>query len=98
MIKVDTWPYLEAATASAKSGDNVISDSLVLYHPDTVPARDSIFMLRGASALRCHVACSPIKFNKGVLALRALWRLAMPLAKPGPRWSKVRAGLSSILP
>ena len=28
----------------------------------------------------------------------ALWRLAMPFAKPGPRWSSVMAGLSSILP
>ena len=31
-------------------------------------------------------------FTTGVWARRALWRLAMPLANPGPRWSSVSAG------
>ena len=43
-----------------------------------------------------HDACSPTMLTMPELALRALWRLASPLPRPGPRWSRVAAGLSAM--
>jgi hypothetical protein len=40
--------------------------------------------VNGALAAICQVACSPTIEMGGVLALRALCKLAIPLAKPGP--------------
>ena len=51
---------------------------------------------RGASAARCQLAWSPIQFTTGEPARRALWRLARPFARPGPRWSRVAAGRSAM--
>lgn len=52
---------------------------------DTVRANASTSISRSASAPWCHVAISPTMLITGELARRALCRLAMALAKPGPR-------------
>jgi len=52
---------------------------------DTVAARPSMSIERAASAWACQTAMSPIIFSIGVLARRALWRFATPLARPAPR-------------
>lgn len=65
--------------------------------PDTDAAKASIFMLRRGSYGFNHVAISPTTFSTLDPALFALWRLAKPFAKPGPRCSRVMAGLLAIL-
>ena len=59
---------------------------------ETGNASDSMSAVRGASAARCQLAWSPTRFTTGVCARRALCRLAMPLANPGPRCVRVSAG------
>ena len=47
----------------------------------------------GASYLRWLVAWSPTMLTMPDPAFRALWMLARPLARPGPRCSRVEAGV-----
>src|SRR5579885_224537 len=98
MINVATWPGKPpaAATASAVSAATAFAERTLRIHPETGRASETISEARGASAPACQVAWSPIKFTTGDRARRALCRFAIPLAKPGPRWSSVRAGLPLI--
>ncbi len=43
-------------------------------------------------------AWSPTMLSSGLWARRALWRLARPFPRPGPRWSRVAAGRPAMRP
>ncbi len=83
----------EAAIASAMSPASAPADLFSRTHPDIGLASETMSLVSGASAARCHVAWSPITLTMGVFARRALCRFARPLARPGPRCTSVIAGL-----
>ena len=97
-ISVDVWPGGRIASAIASAVSAAIAPALAEWRTqaETGRASDSISEVSGASAFRCQVAWSPITLTIGECARRALCRLAIPLAKPGPRWVSVRAGRSAI--
>src|SRR5271157_6653387 len=97
-MRVEICPFMAAAIASAVFLDSEAVDSHVYCHPDTVVARASISIVRGASEARCQEACSPITLNTGVRARLALCKFASPLLKPGPKCKRIMAGLSLIRP
>src|SRR5436853_3898788 len=88
----------EAATAATRSAATPSAVELVWTQPDTGEASETMSLVSGASAATCQVAWSPIRFTTGVWARLALWRLAIPLANPGPRCRSVRAGLAAMRP
>ena len=57
----------------------------VLSQPEKGRASASMSEVRGASNFRWKDACSPTMLTTGLRARFALWRLANPLARPGPR-------------
>ena len=59
---------------------------------EKVSATEVMSLVSGASKRRCDVAWSPTMLMSGVLARRALWRLASPLPWPGPRCKSAAAG------
>ncbi len=77
---------------------NAFTERLLRCHPDTVFTRQAISIFKGGSAVRCHEACWPMMLKTGVRARRALCRLAMPLANPGPKCNRVMAGFCFIRP
>src|SRR5450830_733671 len=52
--------------------------------------------LSGGLYFKCEVECSPMILTMPDDARLALWMLARPLARPGPRCNKVEAGVSFI--
>ena len=83
-----------AAIASARSPASASALRDVRTQHDTGRAKPSTSASSGAPFPRCDVACSPTITTTGVRALAALWRLARPLASPGPRCSRTSAGRS----
>src|SRR5579872_4285101 len=96
---------LGAITVTTPRGADIDSTTALRRERSTDPAefkritlRDigraspSISEVSGASNGRCHVAWSPMMLTTGEFARRALWRLASPLASPGPRCNRVSAG------
>jgi hypothetical protein len=88
----------DCRTASRAAGAASAADSMRCTQPDTGRASDSMSEVSGASQSRCQLAWSPTTLTIGVRARRALCRLAMPLAKPGPRCSSVAAGRPVMRP
>jgi len=97
-IRLAIWPRRDASMASAASRAMVSTERTVRCHPENVLHRQSISMARGASASTCHEACSPMTLSRGVRARLALCRFATPLASPGPRCRRHRAGFSFMRP
>ena len=95
-ISVATCPGGASAASIAATVSPATSSALRTERtqPETGFASETMSLVSGASAARCQLAWSPITFTSGERARRALWRFAMPLAKPGPRWSSVIAGRS----
>jgi hypothetical protein len=90
---------MAAATASAASTAKPSTPCLqVRTQPETVPASASMSMHSGASDEACQLAMSPTRLTTGERARRALCRLASELARPGPKWSSVAAGLRAMRP
>src|ERR1700761_464545 len=52
--------------------------------------------VNGGSYFRCEAECSPMMLTMPDDARLALWMLARPFARPGPRCSSVDAGVSFI--
>jgi hypothetical protein len=93
---VATCPARAAATAAAASAPISVVRVLSRTQPDTAPAIAAMSDCSGASYFAWVVAWSPTTLTTGVPARRALCRLARPLARPGPRCSRVAAGRSAI--
>ena len=64
----------------------------VRTHDETFRATVSISDCSCASYCAWYVAWSPTMLTTATFARRALWRLASPLPRPGPRCSSVAAG------
>jgi hypothetical protein len=85
-----------AATASAVACVSSAVASGRRIHVDTLRAAVWMSDVSGASYCKWSVAWSPMMLTIGERARRALWRLASPLPRPGPRWSSVAAGRPAI--
>lgn len=84
--------FAVAQQALLTSAAKLLAEEVTVTDLDTVLANAIRFMFKSGSADSCQVAIEPIRFTTGVEALRALCRFARPLARPGPRCSKVVAG------
>ena len=86
-ISVATWPGGPMAAAMASTASrgksSVVLD--VRTQADTLRATVSMSDCSGVSYWVWYVAWSPTILTTGTLALRALWRFASPLPRPGPR-------------
>jgi hypothetical protein len=98
-ISVATAPGgVHAASSAARKSSASVSALPARRTQPTGRASDSMSEVSGASAARCQVAWSPTRFTIGECARRALWRFAMPFAKPGPKCSNVSAGRPVMRP
>ena len=81
------WAIASAMSAAADSAWVVVWTKC-----DIGLASPAMSDVRGALAAMCQVACSPTMDTTGEPALRALCKLARPLASPGPRCNSASAG------
>src|SRR5690606_23610333 len=86
------------AACQARTNSSAVFSGPVVRptQPDTGRASDSMSLDSGGSATWCQLAWSPTTLTTGECARRALCRLAIPLAKPGPKCRRVIAGRPSI--
>ena len=85
-----SWPLAAMARTASAARPRVVP--AVCTQPETVRAAASMSECSGASKRAWPVACAPTTTTIGLCARRALCRLASPLDRPGPRWSRTDAG------
>src|ERR1700761_8949045 len=85
---------LALATALAASHAIVSAESARRTQWLSGRARPSMSDVNGGSYFRCDAECSPMMLTMPDDARLALWMFASPFARPGPRCSKVDAGVS----
>ena len=97
-ISVAIWPGWLDAACTAAVASHAIDRALSTRRTqcDRGLANPSISDVSGGSYCRCLLECSPTTLTMPDEARLALWILARPLARPGPRWSRVEAGRSVI--
>ena len=95
-IRVAIWPgcALAFATALATSQATLPADSTRRTQWLRGRARPSMSDINGGSYCRWAAECSPTMLSMPDEARLALWILARPFARPGPRCSRVDAGVS----
>ena len=84
---------LLACTAARVAACTPMDEPMVCTQCDMGRATPSMSEVSGALSAICAVPCSPITFTIPERAFLALCRLARPLAKPGPKCSRVEAGI-----
>jgi hypothetical protein len=94
-IRVAIWPGCSLALAIAvdTSQATACAEPTVRTQWDSGRARPSMSEVSGGSYCRWARECSPTMFTMPDEARLALWMLARPFASPGPRCSRVEAGV-----
>ncbi len=97
-IRLAIWPgaLRAAAIAAAAAWPTSGGVRALRTQSENGRATASTSLSSGEARPWWWVAWSPITLTIGERARRALWTLASPLARPGPRWSSVTAGLPAI--
>ena len=85
-----------AAIARAVSGPRSAAVATECTQSENGAATASMSVSSGDARPWCAVPCSPTMLTIGLRARRALCTLARPLARPGPRCSRVAAGFPAM--